>query len=86
MAWTLGQSLPLDPLIVIAMSSMLCVYSVGRGEAVGFMRGHGGVCVQFSSRPLLLTLEANFLYRRSPTSLFTHLHHLLRPNRENLRS
>ena len=56
-AWALGRSSPLDPLIVIAMSSRLCVYSVGRGEAIGFMRGHGGVCLQLPSKSLLLTSE-----------------------------
>ena len=52
MAWALGRA-PLDPLIVIAMSSMLCVYSVGQGEAIGYMRGHGGACIQFSSGTLV---------------------------------
>ena len=86
-AWALGRSSPLDPLIVIAMSSMLCVYSVGGGKAIGFMRGHGGVYIQFSSRTLVTDFRiANFLYCRSPTSHFIHLHHLLRPNSENIRS
>ncbi len=87
MAWALGRSSPLDPLIVIAMSSILCVYSVWRGKAIGFMRGHGGVCLQFPFGTLVTHLGiANFIYRRSPTSPFIHLHHLLRPNSENLRS
>ena len=42
-AWALGRSAPLDPLLLIAMSSVLCVYSVGCENRIGFMRGHGGV-------------------------------------------
>jgi hypothetical protein len=86
-AWALSRSSPLDPLLVIAMSSTLCVYSVGRGEAVGFMRGHGGVCLWVPSRTLFSDLRTvNFLRRRSPTGAFICLHHLLRPNSESLRS
>lgn len=44
-AWALNGGSPLDPLLVIALSSILCVYSVRRGEPTGFLRGHGGVCV-----------------------------------------
>lgn len=43
-AWALNGESPLDPLLVIALSSIVCVYSVGRGEPTGFLRGHGGVC------------------------------------------
>ena len=69
------------------MSSVLCVYSVERGMAVGFMRGHGGVCTLFYPEPLLLTKRiANFLYCRSRTSPFIHLHYLLRPNCEDIQS
>ncbi|KAI0283455.1 WD40-repeat-containing domain protein [Russula aff. rugulosa BPL654] len=50
-AWALGQSRPFDPLIVIAISSMLCVYSVGRGVAIGFMRGHGGPISSIAVHP-----------------------------------
>lgn len=56
MAWALSRGPPgadgrpmgpLDPLVVIAMSSVICVYSVRLGQAVGFLRGHGGVYFLF---------------------------------------
>jgi hypothetical protein len=83
--WALGRALPLDPLLVVAMSSMVCVYSVGRGEPVGFLRGHGGVCLRFLSVTIFSNLRiANFLHHRSSTKSFLHLHRLLRPDSENL--
>jgi hypothetical protein len=83
--WALGRALPLDPLLVVAMSSIICVYSVGRGEPVGFLRGHGGVCLRFLSVTILSDLRiANFLHHRSSTKSFLHLHRLLRSDSENL--
>jgi len=46
-AWALSRLPPFDPLIVIGLSSMVCVYNVERNEGVGFHRGHGGVCLWF---------------------------------------
>lgn len=83
--WALGRGSPLDPLLVIAMSSMICVYSVGRGEPVGFLRGHGGVCLRFPSVTIFSDIRiANILHCRSSTGSFLHLHHLLRPDSENI--
>lgn len=83
--WALGRGSPLDPLLVIAMSSMICVYSVSRGEPIGFLRGHGGVCLRFSSVIIFGDIRiANILYCRSSTRSFLHLHHLLRSDSENI--
>ena len=46
-AWALSRLTPFDPLIVIGLSSMVCVYSVKENKGVGFHRGHGGVCLWF---------------------------------------
>ncbi|KAH9968786.1 hypothetical protein BC827DRAFT_1165606 [Russula dissimulans] len=52
-AWALSwrDAKSLDPLLVIAMSGMVCVYSVGRGEPVGFLRGHGGPISSIAVHP-----------------------------------
>lgn len=86
-AWALTRGPQLDPLLVIAMSSMICVYNVRLGKAVGFLRGHGGVCLR--SLPIAIFNDfriANFLHCCSPTSSFVHLHHVFRSDGENLRS
>jgi len=52
-AWALSSrdAKSLDPLLVIAMSGVVCVYSVGRGEPVGFLRGHGGPISSIAVHP-----------------------------------
>lgn len=50
-AWALNGESPLDPLLVIALSSILCVYSVGRGGPTGFLRGHGGPITSIAVHP-----------------------------------
>ncbi|KAI0307983.1 WD40-repeat-containing domain protein [Multifurca ochricompacta] len=52
-AWALSGSFPLDPLLVIAMSGILCVYNVQHGEPVGFLRGHGGSITSIAVHPRL---------------------------------
>jgi hypothetical protein len=57
-----------DPLLVIALSSVLCVYSVRLGHPTGFLRGHGGVC--FAVQPVCILSHDPGLSRSHP-SLFT---------------
>ncbi|KAI9512920.1 WD40-repeat-containing domain protein [Russula earlei] len=51
-AWALSQGEDsLDALLVIAVSRMVCVYSVGKGKVVGFLRGHGGSISSIAVHP-----------------------------------
>ncbi|KAH9165835.1 WD40-repeat-containing domain protein [Lactarius sanguifluus] len=50
-AWALNGDSPLEPLLVIALSSIVCVYSVRLGEPTSFLRGHGGPITSIAVHP-----------------------------------
>ncbi|KAH9044726.1 WD40-repeat-containing domain protein [Lactarius pseudohatsudake] len=50
-AWALNGGSPLEPLLVIALSSIVCVYSVRLGEPTSFLRGHGGSITSIAVHP-----------------------------------